>query len=151
MVIDVLINGAHVVRTLLVLTKLELCGVSSQILSYQYYKADLCSIDKTIRTSASCNAPKPIGYEVGTDKIAYAIVSNGGVLTVKYGGQSAPINLGLNYGEFDIVSGSQRMELWEGSTLKQVANGGRGTYDYCVDGIYNMNPEVCYMLISSSG
>jgi len=101
---------------------------------------------------------KPVGFEIGSDQLNWAIVlpsnvdgmqirlwSNGKVI------QSIQGKPGLNYGAASgVEAGQQRMELLDMSgNVRLAASGGRCISAECPDCIYNMNPQVLPLIINT--
>ena len=119
---------------------------------------------KTILQTSTCpnNAPKPAGFEQGTDSINWALVLTSssaaqGWSAVAYSDntQIGQWNLkpGLNYAAATgLRAGIARLEVRDGSgNVVKVAAGGRCVSSGCPEGIYNMNPQVVGLSDANEG
>ncbi|THH27350.1 hypothetical protein EUX98_g6839 [Antrodiella citrinella] len=116
---------------------------------------------KTIMQDASCpNGDHPLGYEVDTDTVSWAIVIQGGVyvstwtIQVISGGHYTTYDVpgtGLRYASAPMYPGTQRIEIWDGSTLIYIAQDARCVSSGCPDGIFNMNVVVAPLQQFTSG
>lgn len=110
---------------------------------------------KTILQTSTCanNAPKPAGFEEGTDSLNWAMVlpassAAQGWSAVAYSENTQigkwDLKAGLNYGAAaGLRAGRTILEVRDGAAnLIKVVAGGRCVSSDCPDGIYNMNPQV---------
>lgn len=118
---------------------------------------------KTILQTSICpnNAPKPAGFEQGTDSLNWALVlpssAAQGWSAVAYSDNTQigqwDLKAGLNYAAATgLRAGLARLEVrdWSGNVVK-VAAGGRCVSSGCPEGIYDMNPQVVGLSDASEG
>lgn len=119
---------------------------------------------KKILQTSTCpnNAPKPAGFEQGTDSLNWAIVlpassAAQGWSAVAYSDNTLigqwDLKAGLNYAAAaGLRAGIARLEVRDGAAnLIKVAAGGRCVSSGCPDGIYNMNPQVVGLSDANEG
>ena len=95
---------------------------------------------KVLSTAVCPGSLKPDGFETAKDKLTWAVVvDSSATFSVSYGSQnSGNLSPGLNFGEFDLQSGNQRVLLKSNNVVIGTASGGPCTYSTCP---YVSNPH----------
>lgn len=90
---------------------------------------------KQVLSAADCSdvkAVKPDGYATAKDRLTWAVVVDGSAtFSVSYGTEDVKLAVGLNFGEFDLKEGPQRVVLRSNGAVVGTASGGACTYTWC--------------------
>jgi len=90
---------------------------------------------KQVLSAADCSdvkAVKPDGYATAKDRLTWAVVVDGSAtFSVSYGTEDVKLAVGLNFGEFDLKEGPQRVVLRSNGAVVGTASGGACTHTWC--------------------